>query len=72
MTINVSDAQVAEGTSQVNAYGTEPAANAADLRHALEQEIALEDPYCGEIAVRNISKPFILPDEAAEISSWQL
>lgn len=64
--------QVAVGSTQAAAQGTEPAASFADLKHSLEQEIALEDPYCGEIAVRNISKPFIVPDEAAEVATWSL
>ena len=64
--------QVGEGSSSAGPHGTEPAAKVADLRHALEQQIALEDPYCGEIAVRNISKPFILADEVLEIASWEL
>ncbi len=64
--------QVSEGSNQAPAYSSEPAATIVDLRHSLEQEIALEDPYCGEIAVRNISKPFIRPDEVLEISSWEL
>ena len=64
--------QVAEGGGQAGAQSHEPPAKVADLRQALEQEIALEDPYCGEIAVRNISKPFVHPDEVTEISSWEL
>ena len=64
--------QVAVGSTQAAALGTEPAVSVADLKHSLEQEIALEDPYCGEIAVRNISKPFIAPDEVAEIATCSL
>lgn len=64
--------QVPEGSSHAPAFSNEPAATIVDLRYILEQEIALEDPYCGEIAVRNISKPFIGPDEVLEISSWEL
>ncbi|DBA75172.1 hypothetical protein WJX77_011350 [Trebouxia sp. C0004] len=64
--------QVPDGSSQAPAYSSEPVAAIVDLRHSLEQEIALEDPYCGEIVVRNISKPFISPDEVLEISSWEL
>ncbi len=64
--------QVSSGSTQAAADGTEPAATLDDLRHTLEQEIALEDPYCGEIAVRNISKSFVNPDEVLEISSWEL
>lgn len=64
--------QVAEGSGQVGTQGAELPAKVADLRQALEQEIALEDPYCGEIAVRNITKPFVQPDEISEISSWEL
>ena len=64
--------QVAEGGGQAGAQGHEPPAKVAGLRQALELEIALQDPYCGEIAVRNITKPFVQPDEISEISSWEL
>ena len=64
--------QVPAGSSQAAAHGAEPAASVTDLRHALEQEIALEDPFCGEIAVRNISKPFMTADELSEVTSWAL
>ncbi|KAL3143378.1 hypothetical protein ABBQ38_002206 [Trebouxia sp. C0009 RCD-2024] len=64
--------QVAEGSGQAGAHGNEPPAKVADLRHSLEQEIALEDPYCGEIVVRNISKLFVRPDEVLEVASWEL
>lgn len=64
--------QVSAGSSQAAAHGTEPAASVTDLRHALEQEIALEDPFCGEIAVRNISKPLMTADELGEVTSWVL
>ena len=69
---NVTGVQVADGSTQVAAYGSEPATTVSDLRHTLEQEIALEDPYCGEIAVRMITKPFVHPDEVLETSSWDL
>ena len=39
-------------------------------RHQLEQEVAVEDPFCGEIVARHVSKPFILPEESAAIESW--
>lgn len=64
--------QVAEGSGQAGAHGNEPPAKVADLRRSLEHEIALEDPYCGEIAVRNISKSFVRPDEVLEVASWEL
>lgn len=64
--------QVAEGSGQSGAHGNEGLAKVADLRHSLEQEIALEDPYCGEIVVRNISKLFVHPDEVSEVASWEL
>lgn len=65
-------AQVPLGSSQAAAQGSEAAAAVSDLKQALEQEIALEDPYCGETAVRNITKPFILLEEPDEIASWSL
>ena len=64
--------QVAEGSSQAGTHGSEPPAKVADLKRSLEQEIALEDPYCGEIVVRNISKLFVRPDEVLEVASWEL
>ena len=64
--------QVPEGSSLAAAHGGEPAAKVAELRQLLEQQIALEDPFSGEIAVRSISKPFILADEALEVASWEL
>lgn len=36
-------------------------------------QIAAEDPFCGESVIRNIDKPFILlPEEEAEVKSWEL
>ena len=50
----------------------DPSAPVVELKRQLEDEIAVEDPYCGEVVVRHLTKPFILPDEADEAASWAL
>ena len=47
-------------------------ASVMELRRQLEAEIAVEDPFCGEVVVRHLMKPFILPEEADEAASWAL
>jgi len=65
-------AEVAEGESFASAVGDEPAVSVVDLRRQLEDEIAVDDPYCGEIVARHITMP-LLPDDAAEMAaSWAL
>lgn len=49
-----------------------PTLSAEEARTRLHAELSLEDPFNGEIVIRNIDKPFILPDEAAIIESWQI
>jgi len=44
----------------------------ASLVAELEAAVAGEDPYSGEIVVRNIERPFIDASEADEVASWQL
>jgi vacuolar protein sorting-associated protein 18 len=64
-------AAIAEGASTAPALGPkDPAVSVAELQRQLEDEIAVEDPFCGEIVVRHLTKPFILPEEAAEAASW--
>ena len=43
-----------------------------DLRTRLHAELSTEDPYNGEMVIRNIGKPFTVPSEVAEIQSWQI
>ncbi len=49
--------------------GSSPA-SVLSLRKQLEAEVAGEDPFCGELVARNITKPFVLPSEAALADSW--
>ena len=35
-------------------------------------ELSLEDPYNGEMVIRNIDRPFIHPDEGGVVESWQI
>jgi hypothetical protein len=65
-------AAAGEGAAAAAAAEGEPAAAVAALREQLEEEVAVEDPYCGELVVRHIRKPFILPEEAAAAASWAM
>ncbi|PON81924.1 Deep orange protein [Trema orientale] len=42
------------------------------LRSQLDDAIASECPFCGELMIREISLPFILPEEAHQITSWEI
>ncbi|XP_024020984.1 vacuolar protein sorting-associated protein 18 homolog [Morus notabilis] len=42
------------------------------LRSQLDDAIASECPFCGELMIREISLPFILPEEARQIHSWEI
>lgn len=42
------------------------------LRSQLDDAIASECPFCGELMIREISLPFVLPEEARQISSWEI
>lgn len=65
-------ASLPEGATSAPATQEEPVVSVAELRKQLEDEVASEDPYCGEIVVRHISKPFILPEEEDVAASWAL
>ncbi|XP_052198985.1 vacuolar sorting protein 18 isoform X1 [Diospyros lotus] len=42
------------------------------IRSQLDDAIASECPFCGELMIREISLPFILPDEAYEATTWEI
>ncbi|KAF4382554.1 hypothetical protein F8388_015382 [Cannabis sativa] len=42
------------------------------LRSQLDDAIASECPFCGELMIREISLPFILPEEAYQVTSWEI
>lgn len=42
------------------------------IQSQLFNELRSEDPYNGEMVIRNIDLPFILPSEKEEIESWAL
>ncbi|XP_050205186.1 vacuolar sorting protein 18 [Mercurialis annua] len=42
------------------------------LRAQLDDAIASECPFCGELMINEISLPFILPEEAHQVSSWEI
>ncbi|TYK07051.1 vacuolar protein sorting-associated protein 18-like protein [Cucumis melo var. makuwa] len=42
------------------------------LRTQLDDAIAGECPFCGELMIREISLPFISSEEAQQVSSWEI
>eukprot|EP00898_Chlorokybus_atmophyticus_P003117 jgi/Chlat1/3806/Chrsp259S03935 len=43
---------------------------ALTVRMALDEIVAAECPFCGELMVRTITQPFVLPEEAPFADSW--
>jgi hypothetical protein len=43
----------------------------AELRRQLEDEVAVEDPYEGELVARHLSRPYVAPHEQ-EADGWAL
>ncbi|XP_061346723.1 vacuolar sorting protein 18 isoform X2 [Gastrolobium bilobum] len=42
------------------------------LRSQLDDAIASECPFCGDLMIREISLPFILPEEEHHVLSWEI
>lgn len=42
------------------------------LRSQLDDAIANECPFCGDLMIREISLPFILLEEAQQVTSWEI
>ncbi|KAG5551850.1 hypothetical protein RHGRI_010074 [Rhododendron griersonianum] len=42
------------------------------IRSQLDDAIASECPFCGDLMIREISLPFILPEEEHEAASWEI
>lgn len=42
------------------------------IRSQLDDVIASECPFCGDLMIREISLPFILPEETDEVASWEI
>ncbi|OWM78615.1 hypothetical protein CDL15_Pgr002786 [Punica granatum] len=47
-------------------------ATADKLRSQLDDAIASECPFCGDLMIREISLPFITPEEAVQVTSWEI
>lgn len=63
----------AEGVAGAGSTGgSQVPSKLLDLRKAIQNEIAYEDPFCGELLLGHVSKPFVLPAEQAEAQSWAL
>ncbi|KAE9588534.1 putative transcription factor C2H2 family [Lupinus albus] len=46
--------------------------NVDKLRSQLDDAIASECPFCGDLMIREISLPFILPEENQHVLSWEI
>ncbi|KAF7067585.1 hypothetical protein CFC21_073456 [Triticum aestivum] len=42
------------------------------LRSQLDDAVASECPFCGDLMIKEISLPFILPQESVEKASWEI
>ncbi|KAF3340737.1 vacuolar protein sorting-associated protein 18 [Carex littledalei] len=42
------------------------------IRAQLDEAVASECPFCGDLMIREISLPFILPHESEEMASWAI
>ncbi|KAJ3688031.1 hypothetical protein LUZ61_017195 [Rhynchospora tenuis] len=42
------------------------------IRSQLDEAVASECPFCGDLMIREISLPFILPHESEEAASWAI
>ncbi|KAF3631693.1 hypothetical protein FXO37_27819 [Capsicum annuum] len=42
------------------------------IRSQLDDAVASDCPFCGELMIREISLPFILPEESEESESWEI
>ncbi|KAL6975784.1 Vacuolar protein sorting-associated protein 18 like protein [Sarracenia purpurea var. burkii] len=42
------------------------------IRSQLDDAIASECPFCGDLMIQEISLPFVLPEEAHEVASWEI
>nr|XP_009623287.1 vacuolar sorting protein 18-like [Nicotiana tomentosiformis]XP_016450972.1 PREDICTED: vacuolar protein sorting-associated protein 18 homolog [Nicotiana tabacum] len=42
------------------------------IRSQLDDAVASDCPFCGDLMIQEISLPFILPEEAEESESWEI
>ena len=49
-----------------------PSEQAQGLQSSLEQLVAAEDPFSGEVVARLLDKPFVAPDQQEQVALWQL
>lgn len=53
-------------------YLTHACWNDGQIRLQLDDAIASDCPFCGDLMIREISSPFILPEEAQQVASWEI
>ncbi|XP_056171008.1 vacuolar sorting protein 18 isoform X2 [Syzygium oleosum] len=59
-------------TNGINEESITSVTPAEKLRSQLDDAIASECPFCGDLMIREISLPFILPEEAQQVTSWEI
>ncbi|CAA6658409.1 unnamed protein product [Spirodela intermedia] len=60
------------GSSRVEPSGLTEDGSIAGLRSQLDDAIASECPFCGDLMIREISLPFVLHEEAEYAASWEI
>lgn len=62
-----------ESNGNLASEGSIPSTTSVDkLRSQLDDAIASECPFCGDLMIREISLPFIHPDEEQHVLSWEI
>ncbi|KAK2427383.1 vacuolar sorting protein [Trifolium repens] len=62
-----------ESNGNLTLEGSIPSMTSVDkLRSQLDDAIASECPFCGDLMIREISLPFIHPDEDQHVVSWEI
>ena len=59
-------------TRSGDAPGKDGALNNEETTSRLRAELSLEDPYNGEMVIKNVDKPFIVADERSVVESWKI
>eukprot|EP00850_Spirogloea_muscicola_P002070 SM000008S22159 [mRNA] locus=s8:142254:150448:+ [translate_table: standard] len=66
--------EISKGTSSKDKPGQGPeiSSQMEQIRTGLDQAVASECPFCGELMVREIAEPFVGPEEKDVAKKWEL
>lgn len=62
----------AQGRGSGDKDAADAALNPEEAKSRLRAELSMEDPYNGEMVIKNIDKPFVSADESSMIESWKI